>query len=92
MFSTKLFLVYTATGDFYEKYELKVIFNDKHRAIRFADEAHVKLKSDDDLDGYDGLLVFVREAESDKLLSSLFSDWGNVPEEWFVRREGSQTT
>lgn len=86
----KLFLVYAATGDFYELYELRAVFTDQNKADRLADKIHNELKDESDLDGYDGLLVFIRESvlETDTPLSSSYSNWDDIPSEWFIGEKG----
>lgn len=78
-----MFLVYAATGDFYEQYGLKAVVTKMKLAHEMAREIKKELSDVDKYDGYGENLVFIREVESNEVFACLFS-MNEIPNSWFV--------
>lgn len=77
-----LFLVYAATGDFYEPYVLYEVGTTLEEALRVAKKRNMEIVNDEQLDGYKGELVFIREIRANEVFENL--DLQNVPKQFFI--------
>lgn len=77
-----LYMVYIATGDFYEPFELYMVASNLDEALQSAKNKQVDLSEDKGMDIYMGQLAFVRKIRSDEALMDF--DFRKVPRDMFV--------
>lgn len=77
-----LYMVYIATGDFYEPFELYMVASTLDEALQSAKIKHADLTEDKGMDGYMGQLAFIRKIRSDEALMDF--DFRDVPSDMFV--------
>lgn len=73
-----LYLIYTATGDFYERFEFKAAMTNQAKMLEIAKNEKARLLALEDCKAYGDNLVLIREVKPDKI----YDDYEY--KEWFV--------